>query len=96
MVRALSVCRGFDAHLVLVTRTVSGETDSPITYHKRRRCYWDEDDEGEDEDEGGHTIGEVRVGSWVVAMRTGIDWPWRTNKAAKLVSSPLDRPRIAW
>jgi hypothetical protein len=66
MVRALSTCRGFDAHLVLVTRTVSGETDSPINYHKRRRCYWDGEDDydeaDEDEDARVHTIGEVRIG----------------------------------
>lgn len=52
MARALATCPGFDAHLVLVTRTVSGgaEWSGGCGYRRRR---WYEDSESE-EDEGGH------------------------------------------
>jgi len=59
MARLLSTCSGFDAHLVLVTRTVSGEAGdpyNPYNYFKRHRCPYsdydyDSDDFGEDESE---------------------------------------------
>jgi len=59
MARALSTCAAIDAHLVLVTRRVSGTTTSPWGGRKRnKRCRWYDD--FEDEDEGPHTMGEVR------------------------------------
>lgn len=58
MIRALSTCKSFDAHLVLVTRKVSGGADfDPRDHyrdHKRRRwgrCYYDDEDEDEEESE---------------------------------------------
>ncbi len=54
MARALSTCPGFDAHLVLITRTVHGSTYPPCNYHKRWRGYY-----SDDEDDGDHTMDEV-------------------------------------
>jgi hypothetical protein len=57
MLRALSTCNRLDAHLVLVTRAVCGQTNSPCYGYKRRRC-WGSDD---DDDSGPQTMGEVRA-----------------------------------
>jgi hypothetical protein len=58
MVRALDTCPGFDAHLVLLTRKVSGTTGSPVRFTtKRRRCA-----EGvDDSHKGPHKMAEVRA-----------------------------------
>lgn len=53
MARTLATCPGLDAHVVLVTRTVSGGAEwSGRCGWKRRR--WYEDSSEEEEDEGGH------------------------------------------
>jgi hypothetical protein len=58
MARALSTCPGIDAHLVLVTQTVSGDAEYSGCGYKRRRWY---DDDSESEDHGGHhAMVEVR------------------------------------
>lgn len=56
MARALSTCRALDAHLVLVTRRVTGGTDSPCCYKRRR---WYDDDEDSDDEDRHHTMTDV-------------------------------------
>lgn len=70
LVRAMSTCRGLEAHLVLVTRKVSGTAESSgWGCRYKRRCYYDDDDEEEEEedsdDEGPHTMADVSMSGMV-------------------------------